>query len=557
MACFRKIFFMITKHLSHSKTSVPDDEHFDIQLKQEMQHVRSRHCRLFCQYCIHLIPPMILTNLLVAGDGSWGELVRTGTLIVNYSLIRWLAGQEHISPVFVDLLGTLIFVVVMFRTIVLKEDVKFFYLGASRFLIRLFAMLLQLNHRKTLPMLILSSAVTCWAYSQNVQVFRTEALPTTHVRLFCAFELLSNLGLLLLVLVIEGWCEGRVRDKLEAEGARRAVHKILTVVCDAVIDLDSDFSIAKPTPQLAHVLLRHGDSFLKGTSFHDLIATDADRERFLAFIRRSSGSAGPLGSQLADSPPSVLHLNLESSDGSALSVELFHAGLPTADGQVGHVLGVRVGSNLLGESSTQVLSVESKVAAKIWSPATTHSPQDPGMTTGNRPKSVASSRVSRSSACSWIQEESFERIEVGELAELTVCFNAMSERLSVMDFTMHFAQRNATGVLLPDLVDCMCQASNVKLRRLVQESLRSRPTPVAMKGVGLKLIIPFFDTEDVFLADSAVVAPDDVEFDDDPDDEPFLPVTLRLRGFIRLRRTLQFRRRTDGLSNILEHTSPA
>ncbi|CAE8637846.1 unnamed protein product, partial [Polarella glacialis] len=111
-----------------------------------------------------------------------------------------------------------------------------------------------------------------------------------------------------------------------------ATRTILSTICDAIVELDSDLMIAEEAPGLAALLLHGGGRSLKGTQLGTLLATEEDHERFLAHLRREV-----TGASLA----TVFHVQMRDSIGNRLSLESFHVRYVGLDAKCWHLIGLR------------------------------------------------------------------------------------------------------------------------------------------------------------------------------------------------------------------------
>eukprot|EP00928_Gymnodinium_smaydae_P093115 TRINITY_DN7713_c0_g1_i2.p1 TRINITY_DN7713_c0_g1~~TRINITY_DN7713_c0_g1_i2.p1 ORF type:complete len:636 (-),score=58.76 TRINITY_DN7713_c0_g1_i2:250-2100(-) len=170
-----------------------------------------------------------------------------------------------------------------------------------------------------------------------------------------AFTELFDFALtLILAYVMEAGGRSNVTHRLEAKSSAdgwRAVHSILSVLCDAVVHLGSDLTILDECPHLGHLLMSGvGASHkLEGGNFLRHVVDD-DKERLNSFISKQSELAKQLedvtsdeASEAAPIPaagPAALHISLKDSMGTVFRVEVIHAHLPNFD-EDGHLLGVR------------------------------------------------------------------------------------------------------------------------------------------------------------------------------------------------------------------------
>eukprot|EP00928_Gymnodinium_smaydae_P093114 TRINITY_DN7713_c0_g1_i1.p1 TRINITY_DN7713_c0_g1~~TRINITY_DN7713_c0_g1_i1.p1 ORF type:complete len:627 (-),score=59.68 TRINITY_DN7713_c0_g1_i1:230-2053(-) len=159
---------------------------------------------------------------------------------------------------------------------------------------------------------------------------------------------------LVLAYVMEAGGRSYVTQRLEAKSSAdgwRAVHSILSVLCDAVVHLGSDLSILDESPKLGHLLMSGFGASQKlegGNILRHVV--DEDKQRLNSFIAQQSELAKQFVDVSSDgtsaaapmpaSSPAALHISLKDAMGTTFRVEVIHAHLPNFD-EDGHLLGVR------------------------------------------------------------------------------------------------------------------------------------------------------------------------------------------------------------------------
>eukprot|EP00927_Polykrikos_kofoidii_P044066 TRINITY_DN3813_c0_g1_i11.p1 TRINITY_DN3813_c0_g1~~TRINITY_DN3813_c0_g1_i11.p1 ORF type:complete len:527 (-),score=70.60 TRINITY_DN3813_c0_g1_i11:290-1660(-) len=116
-----------------------------------------------------------------------------------------------------------------------------------------------------------------------------------------------------------------------------ATLELLRVVCDAVVELDSQHVITNTAMDLAALLLRGTDMSLEGTNFGSLLALDADR---LMFDRRVGASETPAG---------VIAVRIADSLSNLLRLQLLYVRFSGADGRFRYFIGIREDVDILDE----------------------------------------------------------------------------------------------------------------------------------------------------------------------------------------------------------------
>merc|ERR1740129_2219297 len=269
----------------------------------------------------------------------------------------------------------------------------------------------------------------------------------------------------------------------------------------------------------------------------------------------SSKEAG-LAEHKSTCPSAALHLELKDGTGMSVPVELFHACLEGADRRCSHMIGIRETSTVPREMLVEapaMINTKAQPTAKKAS-----SPNSNKRTTVSR--SGASSVNSGSSMATWIAEQTWERKTIPELAEVSICFDVLSEQLEVVDYTLHFAQRivgtDSAGrsAILPDLVQWMNPQDAEQLRMWTHHQIRllKQGKHLQRNQVELPIKVPFVGC--TLIAKSILLDKGDIELDEEePDEEdPCMPVKLRFTGFELFSETLQYRRKTAELQSIAE-----
>lgn len=113
-----------------------------------------------------------------------------------------------------------------------------------------------------------------------------------------------------------------------------AVHSLLNLLCDVVVDLDEELCFKSEFGKLAGLLMRSAGRVLTGTAFTSLLLDEDDRSRFSNVVQE-----GPLhedGSPL----PGMVALRLKDAIGNILRVSLFHVPYRSVSGRVHHLVGL-------------------------------------------------------------------------------------------------------------------------------------------------------------------------------------------------------------------------
>eukprot|EP00927_Polykrikos_kofoidii_P044064 TRINITY_DN3813_c0_g1_i1.p1 TRINITY_DN3813_c0_g1~~TRINITY_DN3813_c0_g1_i1.p1 ORF type:complete len:514 (-),score=62.68 TRINITY_DN3813_c0_g1_i1:568-1899(-) len=119
-----------------------------------------------------------------------------------------------------------------------------------------------------------------------------------------------------------------------------ATLELLRVVCDAVVELDSQHVITNTAMDLAALLLRGTDVSLNGVKFRSLLALDSDRLMF-------DSRVGTSGIQMQEATANGMAVRIADSLGNLLSLQLLHVPFFGADGRLRHFIGIRENADTL------------------------------------------------------------------------------------------------------------------------------------------------------------------------------------------------------------------
>jgi len=156
----------------------------------------------------------------------------------------------------------------------------------------------------------------------------------------------SHLGMKAEQQTAEALAQTTAAELAGAKNAEIAAHKVLSVLCDAVVCVGHDLCMSDPCPKLLHVLQHDCDigDFGKVRFFPEFVV-EADRQYFCDNLQRSTEIMQPLddkyGSEL---PPSCIHVRLQGRK-RCIPAEVFSAVLPNPHGPPHYLLGIRKGGN--------------------------------------------------------------------------------------------------------------------------------------------------------------------------------------------------------------------
>ncbi len=113
--------------------------------------------------------------------------------------------------------------------------------------------------------------------------------------------------------------------------------RLLSALCDAVAQLDSEWMILDPSPTLAQLLMiQDGQRALQGRSFMSFLSDENDQARIENYTSNALKLADFPCKELASS----LHIHLRDSNSINLEVELFVVSFRDLDDSIRHLIGI-------------------------------------------------------------------------------------------------------------------------------------------------------------------------------------------------------------------------
>ena len=176
-------------------------------------------------------------------------------------------------------------------------------------------------------------------FAALANVFFTLASIVIHVSMvgdyiiFATFSsLLTSIFAYAIAVLVNSTRDSEIRAIIDAKIARdfaKAANALLSLICDAVVQLTSSYDIAEASPKLEALLSRQSHHGLKGTNFVDLLHTDCPTEAFVDFM---SG---------LDADSEMMSIVLKDSKGGKVRAQLFRASGPDFDDLPFHVVGIK------------------------------------------------------------------------------------------------------------------------------------------------------------------------------------------------------------------------
>ncbi|CAK0867174.1 unnamed protein product [Prorocentrum cordatum] len=165
------------------------------------------------------------------------------------------------------------------------------------------------------------------------------------------------------------------QHEMEARISRnglQAARSVLRGVCDAVVELNSEFCLQDESPQLVDMLLLNSQRSLLGKDVRSFLASEQDRQKFTEQMGRSwDQSDDEVGLSAA------FHVSMKDSSSVPLVVEVFSVLFVNRDAQAAYFVGIREFTDIspiltLGSAAQVRSCVRHRAAAPeavSWAPA--------------------------------------------------------------------------------------------------------------------------------------------------------------------------------------------
>lgn len=485
-----------------------------LRFQQQLDKLRIEHMRfVLIGGCHMMAASFALTAFAAVRDFEKlpvNLFVRLGIALIFYMVCNaMVTGVIPLTIRWIDaLLGSLLLFLIYMS---IEQDVTNFGLASQRGILRILASVCYMSLFKAVIWNIILSMAICFAtLSQNVNACSAEYSNADCVSIGIYSEIQAFVMVMLASIGICKICEGCLRAQVEAEDAHSAVYSLLSVVCDAVVQIGTKGDICHSTPHLHHLLNADKKDILDGTLFSDYISSEADRERFTKLLCITTGSGAV---------PVALHLDLIRCCGPPVPVQLFCSHRSDELGQTGFLIGIRQMANLLREAEAEVpanTDLQVLTSAHL---------SDSGA--GKRRKR---SRHSRSSSAS-----SFAKMPLPSLQSILVTFDAISDPLHISKLVL-----NWQGNDLPSLKDWLFGQCSTDFETWIQTYLNALNTdgecPSSNDFGPLVLNCPGGDCTLTAKAMTLEFASDDDESDGSSHSDEGLRVTLCLNDFVQCSR---------------------
>lgn len=234
---------------------------------------------------------------------------------------------------------------------------------------------------------VLSAAVICCAYAAEDLTIDS-----------CLSEAIVFVCLALGANIVERLVKERLAASLQmqvSEHSHQTARRLLAVLCDCELLLNSALQIIRPCPKLSSLLMgirptTAGDDFAKYVHEDDI-------DRFRQFIHDSSCNAEAGSDQYS---PASLQVALRDAVGLTVQVELFHAAVPSplGSGRLNHMLGINEINEYRNMHNAERAAASQQNSAPNWARPDSTSREQQSQQGDNRSLSTLSSPPSSASA---------------------------------------------------------------------------------------------------------------------------------------------------------------
>lgn len=307
------------------------------RVERQMDRFRIRSAEVLCE--IFSVAVAMVLMVLLSGATSLSPATTRRLFVVAGITYPLCLAHRHDGPLKMTCGGAKCIYVALNSAMLLlghllvPSDTFFlYYEGSFRTLVRSCSGFLVLDVRLSTAMNTLWSIVLICQH-----LFAAPRELSEPCRLdFVIFEVVTLLGMQSFIAFADGFLRTHFRLGTSLETAtnlQKAVRALLSVLCDAELQLTPELSIWDPSAKVVQLLApqrRCGE--LHGAAFTDFVAAP-DRERFQEFLTASAGS----------SVPTSLMLQLHDATGYAFPAEIFVARLPDlAEERPGsHLIGIK------------------------------------------------------------------------------------------------------------------------------------------------------------------------------------------------------------------------
>ncbi|CAE8614081.1 unnamed protein product [Polarella glacialis] len=406
-------------------------------------------------------------------------------VLMLYSLMLLASsGVLELTSFVLDVLAVCCYAVIFVCAFLLPSPATVLLWAPVRCLARAIIGLTFTNTKLTVICSIPISVANIYKLRESSSVFRIAGgQDSDYVILAIASEVLSSLMIIFVVCMVEKLFKEKVEVALDAVNMEHSLHserKLLSVLCDAHVELGHDFRILGRCTELSQMLMTGfgpNSNGLGGTVFTTLLA-EIDQQRFVDFVAvsampdrsersdtdkssetsRSSQSSRAASSHLYFSAPAKsLHVSIRDAAGVRFPIELFHVlvhNMRNPSAPPSHLIGIREepGGHEISTSFQQLGSISEVPGAAVGvAGAAPRSAEPPTRVLSDlNPTRGPGSRASQASSGSGSSEGGGSRTaqvdqpDLPSIHRIEFQFDGMADGFPVQQARIYFKSRAAT-----------------------------------------------------------------------------------------------------------------
>eukprot|EP00931_Biecheleriopsis_adriatica_P111889 TRINITY_DN8636_c0_g1_i1.p1 TRINITY_DN8636_c0_g1~~TRINITY_DN8636_c0_g1_i1.p1 ORF type:complete len:553 (+),score=84.75 TRINITY_DN8636_c0_g1_i1:105-1763(+) len=357
-------FFPQLGQLQHPSSSISME-----RIQSAVEEVRLRNARVSVDLIAFGLQLGIVLALVIDCNPQYRLtmlLCYCGTLPLSTGYLQ-LEGRVQTA-------ATIFHVIIHLRLIFGSADMSVFYLlNSVRTTVRAMIGVILLDHKKTAALNMFSIGAHLWKYKQMDYPSTWQRHVGAEVGIFLAIVILSKAVVNLVVERVTAACELEDANQSQKQSLHRA-RKLLSVLCDADLHLDSDLRIVGSSQRFGHLLMSGLTSdMMSGKPFLDYIES-SEHDSFKNFVLSNSLQQDVDGTEVPDESSfdqpqlsGCLRSTLRGAGHITFPVEIFHVPIPVSGrcAQFQHLIGIKEcsgsssrGPSISGSDCRGPLSVE-------------------------------------------------------------------------------------------------------------------------------------------------------------------------------------------------------
>ncbi|CAE8660553.1 unnamed protein product [Polarella glacialis] len=476
---FRSIF-QIPKQLKLARSR--SEKQMAEAAEQQAAFERSRvaACRINITTVCPFLGIMLFLRVTLTLLGVAGESLPIVLMLYSLMLLA-SSGVLELTSFVLDVLAVCCYAVVFVSAFLLPSPATVLLLAPVRCLARAMIGLTFTNTKLTAICSIPISVANIYVTTDLFRIAGGQ--DSDYVILAIASEVLSSLMIIFVVCMVEKLFKEKVEVALDVVNMEHSLHskrKLLSVLCDAHVELGHDFRILGRCTELSQMLMTGfgpNSNGLGGTVFTTLLA-EIDQQRFVDFVAvsamparsesddndkssetsRSSQSSRAASSHLYFSAPAKsLHVSIRDAAGVRFPIELFHVlvhNMRNPSAPPSHLIGIREepGGHEISTSFQQLGSISEVPGAAVGvagaAPRSAEPPtrvlSDLNLTRGPGSRASQASSGSGSSRGGGSRTAQFDLPDLPSIHRIEFQFDGMADGFPVQQARIYSKSRAAT-----------------------------------------------------------------------------------------------------------------